>query len=65
MAENEVWDRIWGGGCNGLYELAHIHLLMAGNLESRGYTCVHQLQSDWGSFAPFRQNIDSTDTVCG
>lgn len=65
MAEDNICGTAQGGGCNGLHELACIHFPMARNLESRGYTCLHQLQSDRGSFATFREDVNSTPIVCG
>ena len=43
MAKDRTRSVAKGGSCNGLDELALVHLPVAGDLESWGYTCVHQL----------------------
>lgn len=43
MAKDRTRSIAKGDSCNGLYELALVHLPVAGDLESWGYTCVHQL----------------------
>ena len=64
MAKDRTRSVVKGGGCDGLHELARVHLHVAGDLESGGYTCIHQLQFDRESFAAFCQNIYCTITIC-
>lgn len=64
LAEDEIFHCTWRGGRNRLHELSAICLHVAGDLESRGYTCIHQLQPLWRCVVALRHDLYGSDTVC-